>query len=70
MEKHYFFLYLSLLLGFPLLHGYSAYAKGTADGSEQWGYVEVRPSKLLFINLLAMHLLFTSSFTSLLLTFS
>jgi len=45
MEKHYFFLYLSLLLGFPLLHGYSAYAKGTADGSEQWGYVEVRPSK-------------------------
>jgi hypothetical protein len=46
MEIKHAFLYLSLWLGFSLLHGYSAYAAGTHDGSEQWGYVEVRPSKL------------------------
>ncbi|XP_059462678.1 serine carboxypeptidase-like 51 [Corylus avellana] len=48
MEIKHAFLYLSLLLGLSLLHGYSAYAAGTHDGSEQWGYVEVRPKAHMF----------------------
>lgn len=44
MENQYSLLYLSLLLSFSLLHEHIAYAAGTNDGSEHWGYVEVRPS--------------------------
>lgn len=44
MENQYSLLYLSLLLSFSLLHEHVAYAAGTNDGSEHWGYVEVRPS--------------------------
>ncbi|WJZ93726.1 hypothetical protein VitviT2T_012647 [Vitis vinifera] len=47
MEKNSF-LFLSFLVLFPLLHGYTAFAAGTDDGSEQWGYVEVRPKAHLF----------------------
>ncbi|KAI6675723.1 hypothetical protein NL676_003629 [Syzygium grande] len=46
MEKH--FLFLSLLLLFSFGHPRFASAEGTSDGSEQWGYVEVRPGAHLF----------------------
>ncbi|KAF8005621.1 hypothetical protein BT93_K0027 [Corymbia citriodora subsp. variegata] len=46
MEKH--FLFLSLLLFFLFGHPGFASAEGTSDGSEQWGYVEVRPGAYLF----------------------
>lgn len=36
--------FLSFVVLLPLLHGYTAFGAGTDDGSEQWGYVEVRPS--------------------------
>lgn len=45
MEKHSLSLVFSLLLFIPLFHGGTAEAAGTQDGSEEWGYVEVRPSK-------------------------
>lgn len=45
MEKRTLSLVLSLLLFIPLFHGGTTEAAGTQDGSEEWGYVEVRPSK-------------------------
>ncbi|KAG6769734.1 hypothetical protein POTOM_025395 [Populus tomentosa] len=49
MGKHYLvFLCLLRIFCFPLLHSYLALAAGTDDGSEQWGYVEVRPKAHLF----------------------
>ncbi|KAJ0088375.1 hypothetical protein Patl1_32288 [Pistacia atlantica] len=47
MEKH-MLLFLLLLISSSLLHGYLGFAAGTDDGSEQWGYVEVRPKAHLF----------------------
>lgn len=50
MEKPVLFL-LNLLLCFPQFDGRSLRASkvyGTADGSEEWGYVEVRPKAHLF----------------------
>lgn len=35
-----------LLLVLPHFHGGLAIAAGTQDGSEKWGYVQVRPSKI------------------------
>lgn len=50
MGKHYLvFLCLLGIFCFPLLHCYLALAAGTDDGSEQWGYVEVRPSTSIYI---------------------
>ncbi|KAL3716469.1 hypothetical protein ACJRO7_008119 [Eucalyptus globulus] len=46
MEKH--LLFLSFLLLFLFGHPRFASAEGTNDGSEQWGYVEVRPGAHLF----------------------
>ncbi|KAI6675721.1 hypothetical protein NL676_003627 [Syzygium grande] len=46
MEKHSIFLFLLLLFLFG--HHRFASAEGTRDGSEQWGYVEVRPGAHLF----------------------
>ncbi|KAJ0027871.1 hypothetical protein Pint_35792 [Pistacia integerrima] len=40
--------FLFLLFSSSLLHGYLAFGAGTDDGSEQWGYVEVRPKGHLF----------------------
>ncbi|KAF9680206.1 hypothetical protein SADUNF_Sadunf06G0097100 [Salix dunnii] len=49
MGKHCLvFLCLLVIFCFPLLHSYLALAAGTDDGSEQWGYVEVRPKAHLF----------------------
>ncbi|KAH8505744.1 hypothetical protein H0E87_012813 [Populus deltoides] len=49
MGKHYLvFLCLLGIFCFPSLHSYLALAAGTDDGSEQWGYVEVRPKAHLF----------------------
>ena len=56
MENQYSLLYLSLLLSFSLLHEHIAYAAGTNDGSEHWGYVEVRPSnKAIFTCKIFLH---------------
>lgn len=55
MEKSYasssVFLVTSVFFFFflPLFHGGFAIATETQDASEDWGYVEVRPSKLKFI---------------------
>ncbi|KAF8005613.1 hypothetical protein BT93_K0026 [Corymbia citriodora subsp. variegata] len=46
MEKR--LLFLSFLLLFSFGHPRFASAEGTSDGSEQWGYVEVRPGAHLF----------------------
>lgn len=43
MEKH-FLLLISLVFSFTLFHVCLASTAGTLDGSEYWGYVEVRPS--------------------------
>ncbi|KAI5322505.1 hypothetical protein L3X38_031577 [Prunus dulcis] len=48
MEKHSLSLVLSLLLFLPLFHGGITEAAGTLDGSEEWGYVEVRPKAHMF----------------------
>ncbi|XP_010267336.1 PREDICTED: serine carboxypeptidase-like 51 isoform X2 [Nelumbo nucifera] len=51
MEKLFFIPFLLLLsvLVFPsLFHGGVAGAAGTKDGSEQWGYVRVRPKAHMF----------------------
>ncbi|CAK7343286.1 unnamed protein product, partial [Dovyalis caffra] len=49
MGKHcLLFLCLVGMSCVPLLHSYLALAAGTDDGSEQWGYVEVRPKAHLF----------------------
>ncbi|ONI00972.1 hypothetical protein PRUPE_6G114600 [Prunus persica] len=48
MEKHSLSLVLSLLLFVPLFHGSITEAAGTLDGSEEWGYVEVRPKAHMF----------------------
>ncbi|KAG5243281.1 serine carboxypeptidase [Salix suchowensis] len=49
MGKHCLdFLCLLVIFCFPLLHSYLALAAGTDDGSEQWGYVEVRPAHLFW----------------------
>ncbi|TXG58392.1 hypothetical protein EZV62_016221 [Acer yangbiense] len=42
------FLLFPFLLSCSFLHGYFALDAGTNDGSEQWGYVEVRPKAHLF----------------------
>ncbi|KAK1553796.1 hypothetical protein Q3G72_003692 [Acer saccharum] len=42
------FLLFLFFLSFSFLHGYFALDAGTIDGSEQWGYVEVRPKAHLF----------------------
>ncbi|WCJ34422.1 serine carboxypeptidase-like 51 [Euphorbia peplus] len=49
MDKHSI-LFISLVFFCPLIDGYlvSAVTSGTLDGSEQWGYVEVRPKAHLF----------------------
>ncbi|KAF9595047.1 hypothetical protein IFM89_036375 [Coptis chinensis] len=47
MGRLSFFL-VSVLIALPLFCGLSALAAGTEDGSEQWGYVEVRPKAHLF----------------------
>ncbi|KAF5184138.1 Retinoid-inducible serine carboxypeptidase [Thalictrum thalictroides] len=38
------FLFLSIVIFLSLLPGDLAIRAGTVDGSEQWGYVEVRPN--------------------------
>ncbi|PQQ14103.1 serine carboxypeptidase-like 51 isoform X2 [Prunus yedoensis var. nudiflora] len=48
MEKHSLSLVLSLLLFIPLFHGGTSEAAGSQDGSEEWGYVEVRPKAHMF----------------------
>ncbi|KAG0460491.1 hypothetical protein HPP92_020788 [Vanilla planifolia] len=49
MQKLGLCLFPLLLLCFPLIHGRSLESSGgTADGSEQWGYVEVRPKAYMF----------------------
>lgn len=51
MLKFSFLVLLLLIsvLGFsPLFHGGIAFAAGTQDGSEQWGYVQVRPKAHMF----------------------
>ncbi|KAF8397778.1 hypothetical protein HHK36_016700 [Tetracentron sinense] len=48
MEKISLFLLLSLMVFLPWFHENFAFAAGTIDGSEQWGYVEVRPKAHLF----------------------
>ncbi|KAK3010469.1 hypothetical protein RJ639_013021 [Escallonia herrerae] len=49
MEKsHVVFLLVSLLFFLPLFHGGFSSAAGTQDGSELWGYVEVRPKAHMF----------------------
>ncbi|KAB2606615.1 serine carboxypeptidase-like 51 [Pyrus ussuriensis x Pyrus communis] len=51
MEKLSVILSVSLLLFVPLFHGgtaKTAAAAGTIDGSEEWGYVEVRPKAHMF----------------------
>ncbi|KAF8403168.1 hypothetical protein HHK36_011265 [Tetracentron sinense] len=47
MEK-FFLLLLSVMVLLPLFHGGIAMAAGTKDGSEQWGYVQVRPKAHMF----------------------
>ncbi|XP_012082500.1 serine carboxypeptidase-like 51 [Jatropha curcas] len=47
MESHSL-LFLSFVFSFTLLHGCLASRAVTFDGSEQWGYVEVRPKAHLF----------------------
>ncbi|KAL6967132.1 Serine carboxypeptidase-like 51 [Sarracenia purpurea var. burkii] len=52
MENSYFVLLLllvsSVLFFLPLFHGGLAIASGTEDGSEEWGYVQVRPKAHMF----------------------
>ncbi|KAK2980297.1 hypothetical protein RJ640_006295 [Escallonia rubra] len=49
MEKsHVVFLLVSLLFFLPLFRGGFSCAAGTQDGSELWGYVEVRPKAHMF----------------------
>uniref|UniRef100_A0A5B7A422 Carboxypeptidase n=1 Tax=Davidia involucrata TaxID=16924 RepID=A0A5B7A422_DAVIN len=48
MEKSYVVLVVSVLFFVPLLHGGIAIAARTQDGSEDWGYVEVRPKAHMF----------------------
>ncbi|KAF9594652.1 hypothetical protein IFM89_034335 [Coptis chinensis] len=51
MEKLFFLLLLhvSVLILFPLFHGgLLTNAAGTKDGTQQWGYVEVRPKAHMF----------------------
>ncbi|TQE04004.1 hypothetical protein C1H46_010375 [Malus baccata] len=51
MENLSVILAVSLLLFIPLFHGgtaTTAAAAGTIDGSEEWGYVEVRPKAHMF----------------------
>ncbi|XP_024985776.1 serine carboxypeptidase-like 51 isoform X1 [Cynara cardunculus var. scolymus] len=42
------FLVSAVLFFLPFFHGRLAMAAGTPDGSEQWGYVEVRPKAHMF----------------------
>eukprot|EP00268_Persea_americana_P008478 TRINITY_DN13282_c0_g2_i4.p1 TRINITY_DN13282_c0_g2~~TRINITY_DN13282_c0_g2_i4.p1 ORF type:complete len:143 (-),score=18.79 TRINITY_DN13282_c0_g2_i4:699-1127(-) len=44
----YLSLFLSLLLLHGLFHSKLVIAVGTADGTEEWGYVEVRPRAHMF----------------------
>ncbi|KAL7594695.1 serine carboxypeptidase-like 51 [Lactuca sativa] len=50
MGKSHFVALLAVFFFFilPLFHGGFAMAAGTSDGSEQWGYVEVRPKAHMF----------------------
>ncbi|KAK2983742.1 hypothetical protein RJ640_024095 [Escallonia rubra] len=48
MENAVFLLFLSLLASTTLVHANFNVAAGTDDGSEQWGYVEVRPKAHMF----------------------
>ncbi|PIA43538.1 hypothetical protein AQUCO_01900138v1 [Aquilegia coerulea] len=54
MEKQYSFvlllLHLSVLVLFPFFHEghFTVASSGTKDGSQQWGYVEVRPKAHMF----------------------
>ncbi|XP_043703192.1 serine carboxypeptidase-like 51 [Telopea speciosissima] len=41
-------LLISVLVFLPLFHGGIAFAAGTPDASEQWGYVQVRPKAHMF----------------------
>ncbi|XP_042474922.1 serine carboxypeptidase-like 51 [Macadamia integrifolia] len=41
-------LLISVLVFLPLFHGGIAFAAGTEDGSEEWGYVQVRPKAHMF----------------------
>ncbi|KAF8397777.1 hypothetical protein HHK36_016699 [Tetracentron sinense] len=47
MEK-FFLLGISVLVFLPLFHGGITMAAGTLDGSEEWGYVQVRPKAHMF----------------------
>lgn len=44
MGKYHFVVFLSVMFLVTLTNN-GAMAAKTVDGSEQWGYVEVRPSK-------------------------
>lgn len=46
MDKFFALAAVSVVYFLPLFHGGIAIAARTPDGSEEWGYVEVRPSKL------------------------
>ncbi|KAK3006232.1 hypothetical protein RJ639_016803, partial [Escallonia herrerae] len=48
LENAVFLLFLSLLASTTLVHANFNVAAGTDDGSEQWGYVEVRPKAHMF----------------------
>lgn len=64
MGKHYLvFLCLLGIFCSPLLHSYLALAAGTDDGSEQWGYVEVRPSTSIYIYIYSFLYFFPFIFT-------
>ncbi|XP_052194668.1 serine carboxypeptidase-like 51 [Diospyros lotus] len=48
MEKSHVVFLVSLLFFAPFFHGRSAMAATSQDGSEHWGYVEVRPKAHMF----------------------
>ncbi|KAF3455146.1 hypothetical protein FNV43_RR05594 [Rhamnella rubrinervis] len=48
MEKSFAWFAVSVLCLVPLFHGGIAIAASTQDGTEEWGYVEVRPKAHMF----------------------
>ncbi|KAA8516618.1 hypothetical protein F0562_016876 [Nyssa sinensis] len=48
MNNVFLLLFLSALVSLSLVHANFSVAAGTDDGSEQWGYVEVRPKAHMF----------------------
>lgn len=51
MGKSFALVAVSVLYLVPLFHGGIAIAASTQDGTEEWGYVEVRPSKPVVLHI-------------------